>query len=148
MSRRPREGDVLEAKAPEGFFYVQYLGKHPSYGGAVLVCPRKFSNRCLPTAMDFRDGYAIFYPASTAFSRGLMGIVGHLPAGPVPVRLRRAGARSADGKVKTWIVEDASGVVVKEKLSAEERLLPIAAIWNHEFLIQRVTEGWRPETDV
>jgi len=36
---------------------------------------------------------------------------------------------------------------VKSTLSEEERRLPIAAIWNHEFLVQRVSEGWRPEME-
>jgi hypothetical protein len=50
--------------------------------------------------------------------------------------------------VKTWIVEGRStGEVTKHVLSEEERLLPIAAIWNHEFLVQRVATGWRPEKE-
>ncbi len=44
----------------------------------------------------------------------------------------------------TWIIEDGTNEVVKSELSAEDLQLPIAAIWNHELLMQRVSEGWRP----
>jgi hypothetical protein len=46
--------------------------------------------------------------------------------------------------VDSWIIEDASGEVTKAKLSEEELRLPIAAIWNHELLVQRLAEGWTP----
>jgi hypothetical protein len=36
---------------------------------------------------------------------------------------------------------------LREKLSVEEALLPIVAIWNHEMLLHRVAQGWRPEKD-
>lgn len=47
-------------------------------------------------------------------------------------------------RIITWIIEDGSREVVKANLSEEELRLPIAAIWNHEFLIQRIAEGWNP----
>jgi hypothetical protein len=58
----------------------------------------------------------------------------------------RPGAR-AGLTVTTWIMEDVSSEEVKQQLSAEERNLPIAVIWNHELLLQRVREGWRPEME-
>ncbi len=87
-----------------------------------------------------------FHPAIAAVVRGLASGVGHLPARGVPIRLRRPGARVGT-EVRTWIIEDRSGEVVREKLSAEERRLPIAVIWNQELLAQRVAEGWRPEME-
>jgi hypothetical protein len=59
------------------------------------------------------------------------------------VRLRRPGARSV-GRIDTWVIEDGTHEVVKKALTDEELKLPIAAIWNHEILIQRVREGWNP----
>ncbi len=34
---------------------------------------------------------------------------------------------------------------LKRKLSLKDRELPIAAVWNHEYLIDRINEGWKPE---
>jgi len=92
----------------------------------------------------FERGYLTFYPAKAAIVQKLATIVGYLQAPDLPKRLRRAGVRSGCA-VETWVIEDASGEVVKRELSDQERQLPIAAIWNHEFLVQRVSEGWRPE---
>jgi hypothetical protein len=49
--------------------------------------------------------------------------------------------------VVTWIVIDGNAELLRDKLNAEERRLPIAVIWNHELLVQRLAEGWRPEEE-
>lgn len=145
MAKRVRPGDVLEIAADGGMIYVHYLGKHPEYGDAVAVSPAKHLER-MPISLElFRDSYITFYPAAVAVNRGLASVVGHLASAGLPPRVRRPGARSGR-KIETWIIEDHSRETVKESLSDEERELPIAVIWNHELLVQRVSEGWRPET--
>jgi hypothetical protein len=96
------------------------------------------------TTALFRQGYEIFYPVSAALSHGVAVVVGHIPTQGLPNRLRRPGARIGR-KIETWIIEDAVGEVLRRELSGEERALPIAVIWNHALLAQRVHEGWRPE---
>jgi hypothetical protein len=146
MATRAKPGDVLEVTTPDGFIYLHYLGKHPEYGDGVAVAHGKRPHRVSAYADLFRTGYMIFYPATAAVARGMAEVVGHLPSGGLPQRLRRPGARSG-AKVETWIVEDASGETVKRSLTPEERMLPIAVIWNHELLLQRVAEKWRPELE-
>jgi hypothetical protein len=146
MARRPTPGDVLELAVPDGVIYLHYLGKHVEYGDGVVVCLRKQAKRA-PVSPDlFREGYVTFYPVIAAVGRGFAAVVGHLPSPGLPERLRRRGAISGR-KVETWIIEDGSKEVVKQELSDEERQLPIASIWNHEFLVQRVNEAWRPEME-
>lgn len=90
----------------------------------------------------------LFYPFSAAVSRGMVRVIGSMPSPELPARLRRAGIRSG-GKIETWIVQDEDNVeTVRRTLTDEERHLPIAAIWNHELLLKRVREGWRPEHKV
>jgi RHS repeat-associated protein len=147
MARRAKPGDVLEVVAPDGgVIYLHYLGKHPEYGDAIAVAPGKRARRAAVSADLFRDAYVTFYPAVSAVARGFATVVGQLPSRGLPGRMRRAGAREGT-RVATWIIEDGSREVLKEALSDEERRLPIAAVWNHEFLIQRVSEGWRPERE-
>jgi hypothetical protein len=138
-----RAGDVLELQAGSRFAYVQYIGKHPEYGDAILVIPGFHERETSLTSENFADGYVTFYPASAAASQGLVDVVSHLPPPPVPTRLRRAGRRSGT-QVETWIIEEGAREVVKEKLSEGELRLPVASIWNHEFLIQRIAERWNP----
>jgi hypothetical protein len=42
---------------------------------------------------------------------------------------------------------DDSEESLRSTLSKDELALPIAAIWNHERLIQRVVEGWHPSVE-
>lgn len=146
MSRRIKPGDVLEVTASvEERFYLQFLGKHSEYGDAVAVSPRPHRERPVIFEGTFENAYVTFYPASLAVRRGLAEIVGHIERGrEVPTSLRRAGAREGT-QVKTWVLETGQNARVAQALSAEERLLPIAAIWNHELLILRLRENWRPE---
>lgn len=145
MAKKLRSGDVLEVRLPEGFGYLLYLGQHPEYGDAVTVSS---SYRQRPSVIEalFDGGYVALYPARAAVTQGLVELVGNAPARPVPRALRRAGVRSGR-TVETWIIEDGSGETIKRNLSQHERRIPIAAIWNHEILVQRIVEGWRPEME-
>jgi hypothetical protein len=85
-----------------------------------------------------------FYPATAAVAQGLVEVIGYLPPPELPQRLRRPGARSGL-RIDTWIIENGTGeTAVRSRLSEDEVRLPIAVIWNHEFLIQRNAEGWDP----
>src|SRR4051812_22272381 len=145
---RAKPGDILEVETRKGLHYLYYLGKHPVYGDAILVAPGSYSER--PTEMNqlFEGGYVKFYPVGAAVYQGLVKVVEHMPMPDkvVPTRMRRAGVRLGT-QIATWIIEDESGETVRKELSDEERQLPIASIWNHELLLQRLEEGWHPELE-
>lgn len=146
--KRLKPGDVLEIAVDNRTAYMQYLGEHSEYGGVIWVVPRTYATPPENVgSVVAEDGYFAFYPARTAVLRGFAQVVDSAPLEDreIPQRLRRAGARGADGTVLTWIVSQGNREVVKEVLSESERHLPIAAIWNHEMLALRVSEGWRPE---
>lgn len=138
-----KPGDVLQISSGSDFAYLHYLGKHQKYGGAVAVKPNLHEAQALFTNEFFADSYVTFYPATAAFAHGLVKVVGHLPPVAVPTTLRRAGRR-VDRRVETWIIEDGSREVVRGTLSDDELRLPIAGIWNHDYLMQRIAEGWNP----
>lgn len=140
---RAKPGDVLEFKAAGYFAYLHYIGKHPEYGAGVLVSPGLYETSTAVTDGLFSGGYLTFYPATVAVAQGLVRVVGHLPPPSMPRRFRRPGATSGRDVV-SWIVEDDAGEVVKTELSETDLLLPIASIWNHEYLVQRVAEHWNP----
>jgi hypothetical protein len=146
MTKRAKAGDVLGVSTPDGVICLQYLRKHAEYGDAVTVCTVKQTEPVTISTVLFGGGYVAFYPATAALARGMAKIIGHLPPPGLPSRLRRPGVRLGRD-VKTWVIEEPTRDVVRERLSEEERLLPIGVIWNHELLIQRVGEGWRPEME-
>jgi hypothetical protein len=55
--RRAKPGDVLELATYDGFIYLQYLGKHPEYGDAVMVSPAKQDHRVHDLDQLFKAGY-------------------------------------------------------------------------------------------
>ncbi|MFC1597737.1 hypothetical protein ACFL5Q_07360 [Planctomycetota bacterium] len=148
--QRAKPGDLLEVKSSRGLSYVQYVGKHPEYGDVILVLPGCFKGRPsdLTCLVDEAAGFLAFYSARAAVLQDLAEIVAshNLPSEiEVPTKLRRAGARGPGGEVRTWIIENEDHEIVREKLSDLEKQLPIAAIWDHELLTRRISEGWRPE---
>lgn len=144
-TKRPRAkpGDVLELRAADRFAYLHYIGRHPEYGDAVFVGPSLYEQSTALTPEIFANGYVTFYPATAALAQGLVEVVGHLPPPSLPSRLRRPGAISGRN-IETWVIEDGASELVKTELSAAERQLPIASIWNHQYLVQRLTEKWDP----
>ena len=141
--KRAKPGDVLQLSTPKGFAYLQYAGRHQEYGDAVLVNPKISERPQAFTSKAFVGDYLIFYPAAAAVAQGLVVVIDHQPPPNIPWRLRRPGARSGR-LVDTWIIEDGTSETVKSKLSEDDLSLPIAVIWNHELLAQRVLEGWNP----
>lgn len=146
-----RPGAVLELRTPKGLAYVQYVGKHPEYGDVIRVLRGLYDNRCTNFAeVTEQPAYFGFYSAHAAVKEGLVEIVSTIPLAEnvgVPDQLRRAGARERGGKVLTWIVENGGVEQVRQSLSELERKLPIAAIWDHELLIRRISSGWTPEQE-
>jgi hypothetical protein len=141
--KRVKPGDVLLLNVAGGVAYLHYLGRHPEYGDAVLVSRRLDERQASVTDRTFLSGYVAFYPVTAAVAQSLVEVIGHLPPPNLPRRLRRPGARSGR-RIDTWIIENGTGETVKSKLSDDELQLPIAVIWNHELLAQRVAEGWNP----
>jgi hypothetical protein len=65
----------------------------------------------------------------------------------LPKRFRRPREIPGDGAVEAWVIEGGWREVVRQNLSDEERRMPIADVWNHESLRQRIANGWTPQTD-
>jgi hypothetical protein len=144
--QKPQAGDIFELNVDAGFGHLQFVGTHAEYGDAIRVVPKVSASPEDITTALLEGAYITFYPLRTAVLQKLIRKVGHLPAPPLPQRLRRAGVR-VGGRVQTWIVEEEDGETLYRQLSEQQLFLPVAAIWNHELLIQRIRDGWRPEQD-
>jgi hypothetical protein len=149
--QRARFGDIVEVRTPRGLAYLQYTSKHPKYSDTVRVLPGLFEQRPVPpelAALATQEGYFTFYLVSLAVRHGLVEIVGNYPIPEgleAPRALRRSGFTTPEGKVLTWVVWDGTKEVLKKELSASEKRFSLAEMWNHEFLVTRLSEQWRPE---
>ena len=146
MRKRLVGGEILEVPVGDRFGYVQFLGEHREYGDAILVNPTLHARQAhFPTGF-FSKGYVTFYPAGNSVSRKLVEVVAQASPPSLPKRFRRPKAER-DGAVDSWVIEGGWRNVVKQTLTDEERKLPIADVWQHEFLRERIAKGWTPETD-
>jgi hypothetical protein len=145
-------GDLLEIRIKSGFSYLQFVGVHPEYGDVIWVRPAVFDSELSDFSCLFSQfGYVAFYAARAAVRHGLVRFVSAYPLPQcvvVPRNVRRPGARSSSGRIFTWILEFDGKDILKKQLDEKERLLPIAAIWDHQLLIQRIGEGWCPSSEV
>lgn len=151
MSKRIREGDVFEVSTPRGFAYIQYTSKHPEYGQTVRVLPGLYDELPDVGSLVAEHLFFAFYPVSLAAQRNMVKRIGlfDIPEGKsTPERLRRAGGRTREGLVRNWIVEEPAGERLVVKLSQDEKLLSLAQIWNHEMLVTRLSDEWRPNREV
>lgn len=147
MRQRLLGGEIIEVPVGAQFGYVQFLGTHREYGDAILVSPALHDRQAHFSAGFFSAGYVTFYPASVAVSQKLVEVVAQSSPPAVPKRFRRPGAIQRDGKAENWVIEGGWRKIVRNELSDEERRIPIAGIWNHEFLRERIADGWTPQTD-
>jgi len=145
MAKRIQPGDVFEVNLPNGKGYVLYVSKHPEYGHAISVCPRVFSEQ--PPLIDalFQDSYITFYPLPIGMKDGIVTVVARLAVPPMPTTFRRHGAMTGS-HIDTWLIDYPDGrTTMTRSLREDQRKLPIASIWSHVALVQRIQEGWRPE---
>lgn len=151
---RLRPGDVLSVQTNGRKWHMCYIGRHASLGDTVWVSSQ---NRELAAALDchafMSDGYYVFYPATAAIRRKMITRAGYCPEGMrmMPRLFRYSSPLVREGESQIWrIAEDArvgTPFVIRDSLTVEEAELPEAAIWNHEFLLERLRTGWHPRHD-
>jgi len=147
MGSRVKPGDVFAVQTRAGLGLLQFLGKHPEFGDVVLVASRLHDRPLIMTEELFRRGYATFYPVRLAARTGLVEKAGHVSPARMPRRFRRPGVVEG-ARIKNWILDTDSGpLVVDAPLSLQDAVIPILSIWNHEYLVDRLLSGWRPEFD-
>ena len=148
-------GDVFEIKVSSGFAYGVYTNYHadaPSYGTLVRVFDRIFAQQLtdVDRLLELPIRFETFFPLQAAVNKGLFPIVGNLklPDTLQSFPLFRAGSVDPKTrKVASWWLWDGKKEWPIGALHPEQRRLPIRGIWNATFLIDRIEQGWRPETD-
>jgi len=147
-----RFGDIVEVRTPAGLAYLQYASKHPTYIDTIRVLPGLFPERPAPNdleALSTQEGYFAFYLVSHAVRHGLVEVVAHcpIPAGlEAPRAILRPSFITREGTVTKWWLEEGSReTLLKRELTPDEKRLSLAEMWNHEFLVHRLSQQWRPE---
>lgn len=152
---KARFGDIVEIKTSKGLAYALYTHRHtdpPKFGALIRIFDQLFQARpadfteLITTAIRF----STFFPLQAAVNRNLVEIVGNIPIPeylrPFPI-FRRGTFNPRTKKVHAWWLWDGKIKWQIGNLTAEQRKLPILEVWNDTYLIHRIEDGWRPETD-
>ena len=153
--KKVKIGDIVEIETSQGFAYAIYTHRHakpPTFGALLRIFDRLYPGRRtnledLPTT-PIR--FSTFFPLQAAVNNKMVRIVANVP---VPKQLSsfpifRSGTPDpTTRKVQTWWLWDGEKEWRIGNLSPEQRSLPVRSIWTPKFLVGRIEEGWRPETD-
>ena len=142
-TENPIPGDVFEIKHQARFAYIQFVGENTRYGEIIRVAPGLLDSRTNDFESLFSTAYFTLYPINRACKLKMVEKAGALPPPPVPSSWRRRGA-IIGMEIKTWFIDESGKDRIVRELSAEEASLPIASIWNHEYLLETIAEGWTP----
>jgi hypothetical protein len=147
-----RVGDVVEIPTAKGLAYAQYTHKHPQMGDLVRVLPGLFPVRpeSLGDLAKEKELFVIFFPLVAAVSKKIFKVIANeeLPAESKRFPLFRApGFVDRQGRVRDWWLWDGERSWQIGNLTDEQRRLPMRISCNDTALIQRIEEGWTPETD-
>jgi hypothetical protein len=152
VKKRPQIGDVIEIPTAKELAYAQYTHQHPTHGGLIRVFDTLFENR--PSGFsELVIGpvrFSTFFPVRAAINRGIFQVVGHenvaLHNQPFPI-FRNGIADPKTKKVAVWWFWDGQKEWKVGAITAEQRKMPIAAVWNDTMLVERIEGGWTPSND-
>ena len=150
---RVKIGDIIEIPTSKGLAYAHYTHQHPTHGGLIRVFDQLFESRPtdLKGLINQPVRFSTFFPLRIAVSRNMFKVVGHediaLPNQTFPI-FRGANEGPKATKVSVWWLWDGEKEWRYEgPLTPEFYKLPIDGVWNAEYLVHRIEEGWRPEND-
>lgn len=153
MPKRPKIGDIIEIPLDGGCGYAQFVLNHkdpPVYGPLIRVFEGKHKKRPA-RIVDLPEQFLAFFPLGAAVSRGIVKII---DSAPVPERLKQiplfklyGGINHETRKATSWFLWDGKQTWRIDTLTAEQRKLPVKEVINDTLLIERIENGWRPETD-
>lgn len=150
--KRPRIGDIIEIPTAKGLCYAQYPHQHPQFGGLIRVFDRLFSERPneLQKAAQGPVRFSTFFPVRAAIKRGIFRVVGNQEIASqnreFPV-FRDGLEDPRTNKVTTWWFWDGEREWKVGQITEEQRKMPIRAVWNDTFLVNRIESGWTPGID-
>lgn len=148
---RLRPGDVLAVKADGQKWLLCYCGCDASLGDTVWIRSGAVPpDQPIDCASFEGEGYFAFYPATAAVRTGLVTREGFCAEGMriMPALLRISSPFTCKGEPTVWKIAADANVgtpfTLRTRLTRAEARIPQGAIWNHEFLLDRLRSGWHP----
>jgi hypothetical protein len=149
--KRVQIGAVAEIPVKSGFAYLQATHKVPKWGYLVSVFPGIYKTRpniqlLTRVASQFRT----FFPLQIAVNQGICSLIGRFDLSDENKEFplfRAPGFIDKERRVHNWWLWDGKRSWQIEKLTEEQKKLPIKGVVNDTALISRIESRWRPEKD-
>lgn len=152
MGKRIKLGDVIEIPTGSGLAYAQYALKKEQWGALLRILPGLFVQRPanLCELVKAKERFVTFFPLQAAVNRKIFDVVANCEVPYSAQRLplfRAAGYVDKQGKVQDWWLWNGEREWHIDRLTDEQAKLPMRSVWNDTLLIERIEQGWTPETD-
>jgi len=154
MAKRIKIGDIFEIPTKKGLAYAQYTHKEEQWGSLIRVLPGFHEKRpeSFSALVTQKEQFVTFLPLQGVVSRKIFEVIGNEPvpshAASFPV-FRGPGFIDREGRVQKWYLWDGQRETpIGKDLSEGQKKLPILAVINDTLLIERIEQGWTPETDI
>ncbi|PYS20608.1 MAG: hypothetical protein DMF72_20345 [Acidobacteria bacterium] len=152
MGRRIQVGDIVEIPTNRGFAYAQFVLKKDRWGALIRILPGLFDERPdkLCDLAPKKETFVTFFPLQAAVNKNIFEVVDNcdIPQQSSQFPLfRAAGHVDRQGKVHNWFLWDGERSWPVDRLTPELTRLPMRSVWNDTLLIERIEQGWTPETD-
>lgn len=144
-------GDVFEAKTEAGFIYFQYTHKSKDYVNLLYAFEEIYRERPVDVC-DIVKGKTAFY-FFTTISIGLRKKVVTLAGNCEVPRLHRSMPTFRGNFLNDPLIRKSTkwniwrnGEWIAQEKSEDLLKYPVLCAWPIELAIERVVDGWRPET--
>jgi len=151
---RIKFGDIIEIPTKKGYSYAQYTHKDKMMGALIQVFKGFYSDR----PKDFNEvvkqpiQFSTFFPLQAATNMGSISIIKNIS---ISDELQKFPIFRVGGlidpttkKRKSWSLWDGKEEISIDRLTPEQKKLPIKGTWNDTMLISRIEEEWSPEKDI
>jgi hypothetical protein len=151
MASRLEPGAVFEVRTPIGLAYGQVTHVHEQWGALCRMFKGFHDARPdLSRIVDSKVQFKTFFPLKQAIRARIASLVGHSEVPSTDRRFplfRAPGPTDRQGLIHGWWLWDGDREWKIQRLSPEQRRLPIREVINDTLLIERLQSGWAPEVD-
>lgn len=151
MAKKVKIGDVIQILTSEGVAYAQYTHKNNTYGYLIAVFegfhpqkPKDFSK-----VVGVKPQFFTFFPLQSAINQGLFSIVANVPVSDQNTEFPkfRTCHYTKEGLKVNWAIWDGENTIVLGRdLTEDEKKLSMDGIISAPLLLERIEEGYHPET--
>ena len=144
-----RYGDVFEIQTSKGFGYFQCIKESPSYESELIRIfkgvYRDVDEAQIEILVEKEESFYIQFPLKYGVKKKVIRYVGnYLVPKTVEIPKFFRDKHIVKGEFVSWHIIDGETLMIQsvKELTAEQRRLSPAGMWNDTLLAERIENGW------